>query len=120
MVIYDGGEDLNGQGTLGFYLKPNANTVKGSIKYVPMIDIAKQLKVGFTGTNAEFIAIVDERAKARSKAIVDRVGQGIDFTSMIIEGQKIGVAKNYNVTSNLFPQQTLRLDRIVHTLNRNG
>ena len=122
MVIYNAGPDLNGADTFGFRYNQFAETIKGSVRYYPMVDISKQLlKTSFaTATNEEFIAEQQRQANAQADAVIKKYSGGIDKTTCELQGQHVNIAKLHKVSSPIFPQKELRLQRVVHTFNRNG
>lgn len=129
MLIYDAGEDKNGSSIIDFYLKPDAGSITGRIKYHPMIAIAKDLKRRYiaAGTyaamsNNTFIENVTLEARAKAQAIVDKVGIGLWEVNAVSVGQKYDMGDLYQVSSPLqgFPATNLRLDRVVHRMDRDG
>jgi hypothetical protein len=121
MIIFDAGKDLNEVPIIDFEYNPKASAIKGNIKYQPMTTIADQLKRQGTITdNTEFRNEALRQARIQSQRIIARVGEGTDMTTCEIPGQKVNMAKLHKVKSDSFPEQELRLDRVVHTMNRNG
>lgn len=129
MIIYNAGNDKNGDAYLGFYLDPEAGTIKKRMKYQPMTDISKQVTKDLTdagtyaGTsNSDFQALLKARADARSRAIVQQVGTGLWEAKVTVGGTKWDFGALYNVDAVLvgFPKTPLRLNRIVHTMDKKG
>jgi hypothetical protein len=129
MVIYNAGADKDGNDVLGFYLDPEAGSIKNRMAYQPMTDISKLLKKKFTDagtygslTNAAFTAELDSAAVARSEAIVRRVGQGLWESIVDVDGEKYSYGDLYTVdaTDQGFPATPVRINRIVHVMNKNG
>lgn len=121
MIIFDAGNDLNGDPIVNFEYNSKAAAIKGQIKYQPMTTIADQLKRQGTITdNTEFRTEAERQARIQSQRIISRVGQGTDVTSCFIKGQKVNMAKLHKVRSDMFPEKELRLDRVIHTFDRRG
>jgi len=121
MIIYDAGTDLNDDPILDFELRANAGSIKGSTRYLPMTKIAPELKRSWGGTdNAEFVAAVKKQAIAKCAAIFTKTGEGLNQATVNIRGQKVNLAKLYGVKSDMKSRETLRLDRVVHTMSRMG
>lgn len=129
MVIYNAGNDLNGNAWLGFYFDPLATSFKNRMLYQPMTDISRDLytklekegKIG-TITNEEYVALLDEAAQARARAIISKVGQGLWEANITVRGQKFTPGSIYGVDASKLGLSVLnlRLTRVVHTMNRNG
>lgn len=126
-LIFDCGEDKNGASILDFYLKPDAGTIKGQTKFQPMTDIAKLEKrsLEVQGTydstsNAEFVEACIKIGKARAETIVNKVGEGLKNATINVRGGHYNPADLYLVSGPATPEQGLRLERVVHTFNRNG
>lgn len=129
MIIYNAGNDLNGNAVLGFYLDPLASSIKNRMLYQPMTDISRDLHAELTRSgeisnisNDDYVAILDERAKARARAIISKVGQGLWQAEVDMRGKKFTPGTMYAVDASKFglASLNLRLTRVVHIMNRNG
>jgi hypothetical protein len=123
MVIFDAGTDLNGNQILDFYNDPNAGTIKNAIKFQPMTDIAERLKQDTTIIDNDiFRQKAIDQGKAEAKRIIDKGGRGLWEATITIVGKHYTPGKLYTVTAPQmgFSARNLRLDRVVHTLNKNG
>jgi hypothetical protein len=138
MVIYNAGEDLDGNDRINFQLDPEASSVKNKISYQPMTDISglvrQQVKEDFSLadtdnstilgvlTNTEFIERLDTVAKARSFRIFDNVGKGLWQTTIEAIGQKYAINGLYEVKApnTGFSKKNQRMQRIVHNFNKDG
>lgn len=128
MVIYDAGEDKNGNSILGFYLKPDAGSIKGRMHYEPMVTISQYEKEALGDTayaaisNEDFIALCDAKAQARSETIVYNYSRGLWEATVNVRGNRYDIAGLYalDAVDFGFPQNNLRLERITHTLNKDG
>jgi len=121
MVVYDCGEDLNGNSILNFFLKPDAGSISGTIKYQPYTDISNRLKADTSITdNTVFIEKAIIEGEARARALINKVGKGTWKTTLDVKGDIYEISKLYTVTSIAFPLTSVRADRIIHTIDRNG
>lgn len=129
MIIYDAGLDKNDTTILGFYVDPNAGTIKNKVKYQPMTDIAKLFKRQFqnagtyTGmSNSQFTSYCEAAAIARCTSLISKVGQGLWQITMNVDGAIYSPGPLYSVSASEdgFPTSNLRLERVVHTMNKNG
>lgn len=129
MVIYNAGNDLNGTPIWNFYVDPAASSLKGRIKYVPMIDIEKKFKSLYaaeitaeTLTNAQFIALCESAAQARASTFVSVAQRGLFTADVIADGDNYALGSLYYVSAPKygFSKKMLRLVRIVDTFDKNG
>lgn len=125
MVIYNAGPDLNGNDYIDFYLAPNANTIKGQMRYEEMKYLSKDLQeTAFwgTATNTQVQTVLKARADDNCRRIVNEIGTGLWNADISLKGVKLSFGDLYNVsaTEKGFPKTKLRLNRIVHTMNKNG
>ena len=129
MVIYNAGNDKNDNAWLGYYLDPFATSIKNRMLYQPMIDISRDLKAELirngtydTISNEDYVEILDNRAKARARSIVSKVGQGLWEADIDIRGEKYTPGTIYGVDASKLGLGTLnlRLTRVVHIMDRNG
>jgi hypothetical protein len=132
MLIYDAGEDKNGQSILDFEYRKDAGSIKGSIKFQPMTEIREEVKRTYILTNGQvaydalsnddFVALCKLKAKPKSQAIIAKVGQGLWKCDTTIYGSKLvpGTLYKTKATRIGFPVRNLRLDTVIHTMNSNG
>lgn len=139
MIIYNAGEDLNGADRINFELDPSAGTIKNRIRYNPWTDISQLVRQGLKDqysladtenstilaagiTNTDFLALIDQIAIARCRAVFSKVGQGLWGANITVDGAKYTVGKFYTTSAVEigFPPTNLRLNRVVHSLNKNG
>jgi len=121
MIIYDTGTDLNGDQILDFQLRADAGSIKGSTRYIPMTKMSEQLKNSWVGVDNDlFVTAVKNQAIAKCNTIFSKTGQGLDKAIVNIKGQKVNIAKLHSVKSDMKSLNNLRLERVVHTMSRNG
>lgn len=125
MIIYNAGEDKDGNDYVDFYLTPNANTIKGQMRYEEMQYISKDFRetaLWTSSTNSEVQTELKERAEANCQRIVSQVGTGLQQASVATKGSKYAYGDLHWVSApeRGFPRTALRIERIVHTLNKNG
>jgi hypothetical protein len=129
MVIYNAGADKNDTDYVNFYLDPEAGSIKNNMKYVSMVDISKDLKKTLTdnGTyastsNEDYQATLQTNAVIRCRRIVQNIGQGLWQANVGVPGEKYTYGNLYNVSSTSFgfPKTELRINRIVHRMDKNG
>jgi hypothetical protein len=138
MIIYNAGEDLNGSDRINFELDPSAGTIKNRIRYNPWTDINQLVRQGLKDqygmsdtendtillfiSNDVFISLLDQIAIARCRAVFSKVGQGLWQSTVTVTGDKYTVGKFYTTSASElgFPPTNLRLERVVHSLNKNG
>ncbi len=118
MLIIDCGKDLNGS---NIYERHITNNVSGVFKYYPLPRIADELKVlGTITDNAEFRTEAKKHGLAWGKSIINLNNSGVHTTTVEIKGQRVNMAKLFTVKSEMFPTLNLRLQRVVHTFEKNG
>lgn len=128
MIIFDAGEDKNGNAIMDFEYKADAAEIKGAVRFQPMIHISPSVKARYTQAefdvldNATFRDICTQAAKGEAQRILQRVGQGLWEAVVEIPGARYMPGALYTVRAPLmgFSATNLRLERVVHSLNRNG
>ena len=121
MIIFDAGTDLEDTPIIDFEYNKIASQIKGSIKYQPYVTISKILKQdGSITDNTEFRNKAIEMGRSQANRRMRVANDGSEFTSCSIQGRKLNIAKLHKVKSEMFPLRELRLDKIIHTINRNG
>lgn len=124
-VIFDCGEDKNGNAILSFELAENAGTIEGSQHFEPMTDIARDLRYSLgadydTMDNAEFRDLCIRDGNARAQSIIDSTGRGLRKTTLELRGGKYIMSSLHKLKSNTLLVQNLRVERVVHTMDRHG
>lgn len=129
MIIYDAGTDKNDTEIVDFYVDPDAGSIKNKMRYQPMTDISKLLKRQFTNdgtytamTNDDFVDYCRAAAIARCTTIISKIGKGLWQATINVEGANYATGDLYTVAAPAhgFPSSNLRLERVVHTMNKNG
>jgi len=125
MIIYNAGPDKDGNDYVDFYLAPNADAIKGRMRYEEMRYLSKDLAVTSfwtSSTNAQVQTELKIRAEDNGRRIVNQIGTGLWQASLTVEGGQYDFGGLYNVEAPDFgfPTTLLRLDRITHTMNKNG
>jgi hypothetical protein len=126
MVIYDAGLDKVDNSILGFYLKPDAGSIEGKMIYEPMVEISRDIRESlerqglYAGiSNDNFVALCESFANAIAESIVYNYARGLWNANVKHRGQKFAIGGLYTIKG-LGITQTLRLIRIVHTMDRGG
>lgn len=125
MIIFNAGEDKNGNDYVDFYLAPNADTIKGRMLYQEMRYLSKNLKSSNfwdIATNEQIQTELDKRARDNARKIVHQIGTGLWQANINIRGTKFRYGDLYYVEAPEigFPKTLLRLNRIVHNMNKDG
>ena len=129
MIIYDAGLDKNSATILNFYVDPNAGTIKNRMKYFGWPKIADGLRKKFQDagtyaamTNDDFVAEVTKEAESKCQAIIQKSGTGLWEARIKIDGKRYTPGDLYTVDSqdHGFPLKNLRLERVDHTMDKNG
>ena len=122
MIIFDAGEDLNGDAIVGFEYNPFAEQIRGGIKFQPMTDIARDNPAKEDELNSEYRDRMSSIAKARADNIMNRIGKGLWEITVNCTGSRFNIAGLYEIEmpGRGFQMRDLRCERIVHTFDKGG
>lgn len=128
-VIYNAGNDLNDASIWDIHIDELTSSARGAVKYVPMVDISKELKLTYaseiaatTIDNDDFIGLAKDRAIGRAQRYMKMSGRGLYKATITLKGVRLGLA-DLNTVS--FPKagvlsRNLRAKRVVHRMNKTG
>ena len=127
MLIFDAGEDKNGDSILDFEYNTNTKSLDGAVKFQPMVEIAKEYKKELganyaTISNSDFIDECVRRGKNKATAILFGYSHGVWEAYVTTYGAKYNPGDLYTVEAvdSGFAQMNLRVQTVVHSINANG
>ena len=135
-IIYNAGGNLNGGTILELYHDPSSTST--NIKYKTMLDINQAVRIIFKNlhsladttnatlltavTNDEFEAAVNILARSRAQKYISVFSRGLWEAKIDSTGMRYTMGALYTVVENInkFSPPSLRVSRIVHTMDKNG
>ena len=138
MLIYNAGKDLDDIDYIDFTFNETAPSIKGHIKYQPMLDISKEYRreIMITNslsdttsasiltvmTNTQFQTELNRRASNVGDKLINAVGTGLWQATCRITGQiiKPGDYHTVKAPNDGFISTPMRVERVQHTMNKNG